>query len=160
MKLKTSQIKQRYFDKVYANAPIEPCACGCGQLLKTKDKYGRDRRFVSGHNGRKYTDPKEHKRAWNHRNRKQRHVYRRQRVRQIKTDLINAAGSKCSCCGLPFNECTAVFDFHHKQPDDKKFSLNNASIDRYSLDIIKAEASKCTLLCANCHRMVHWDWEA
>lgn len=64
MALTQKEIKQRYFDKVYAEAPLVECACGCGEQIKSKDRYGRDKRFVSGHNGRKYEDPKEYKRAY------------------------------------------------------------------------------------------------
>lgn len=29
------------------------CACGCGEVIGRFDRYGRERRFISGHNGRK-----------------------------------------------------------------------------------------------------------
>ncbi len=35
------------------NTPV-PCACGCGRLLTPFDARGRPRRFISGHNARKY----------------------------------------------------------------------------------------------------------
>jgi hypothetical protein len=158
MKLTLAQIKRRYFNKVYAAAPTEPCACGCGQLIKTKDKYGRDRKYISGHNGRKYEDPTEYKRAWNHANRPQRRTYARTRVHKLKEALIHAAGGKCECCGLPFTGCSALFDFHHRDPSQKEFSLNNRTLNAYGIVRIRNEAKKCSLLCANCHRMVHWNW--
>jgi hypothetical protein len=64
-------------------------------------------------------------------------------------------------CGLDFDgECTAIFDFHHRDASEKLFNLNKNSINRYSLPVIREEAAKCDLLCANCHRLVHWDWDA
>lgn len=69
MPLSTKEIKQRYFDKVYANAKEIDCACGCGTKIKEKDKYGRKKTYVSGHNGRKYSDPNEFKRQYLIRNR-------------------------------------------------------------------------------------------
>ncbi len=30
--------------------PSVPCACGCGECITTFDRFGRRRRFVSGHN--------------------------------------------------------------------------------------------------------------
>ena len=30
-----------------------PCACGCGALIRTRDVYGRQRRFLNGHGRRK-----------------------------------------------------------------------------------------------------------
>lgn len=64
-------------------------------------------------------------------------------------------------CGMDFDgECTALFDFHHRDPSRKSFQLNIASLDRYSREKVVKEAKKCDLLCANCHRMVTWDWES
>ena len=159
MKLTKKEIKQHYFDKVYKNAPMVPCACGCGILIKSKDKYGRDKRYISGHNGRKYDDPKQYKREWNHRNKKSRQAYKKTWIHNLKRKLIIEAGEKCSLCGLPFDgDCTAIFDFHHVNPEKKLFNLNNASLNRYNKEKIKAEAKKCELLCANCHRLIHWNW--
>lgn len=61
--LTAKEIKKRYFKKVYDNAKFVECECGCGSIIKNKDKYGRNKRFISGHNNRKYSDPTEYKRA-------------------------------------------------------------------------------------------------
>jgi 5-methylcytosine-specific restriction endonuclease McrA len=159
MNLTKKEIKQRYFDRVYEEAPMIPCSCGCGQMIKSKDHYGRNREYVSGHNGRKYEDTAQYKREWNHRNRDSRYSYKASRIRKIKAELIRNAGGKCQLCGLPFDgDCTSLFDFHHLNPEDKLFNLNNASINKYNLEDINNEASKCELLCANCHRLIHWEF--
>lgn len=161
MKLTAQQIKQRYFDRIYNEAPEIPCACGCGTIIKSKDRYGRDKQYVNGHNNRKYDDPRQYKREWNHRNRTKRKKYKKIRTHSIKGQLITEAGGKCLLCGLDFDgECTAIFDFHHRDASEKLFNLNNNSVNRYSLLVIREEAAKCDLLCANCHRLVHWDWDA
>ena len=67
----SKEAKKRYFKKIYDAAEMVECACGCKKLIKNKDKYGRDKKFISGHNNRKYEDPTQHKREWNHRNRRQ-----------------------------------------------------------------------------------------
>jgi len=160
MILTKKEIKQRYFDKVYKNAPVVQCACNCGKSLKSKDHYGRDRKYINGHNNRKYDDPKQYKREWNYRNRDKRYKAKTRRARRIKAELIVNAGGKCLCCGLDFDgECTSIFDFHHRDPSKKEFALNGNSINRYSLVKIWAEAEKCDLLCANCHRLIHWEWK-
>ena len=160
MKLTKKQIKERYYQRVYDEAPIIECACGCGQKIKAKDHYGRDRKYINGHNNRKYKDPIQYKREWNHRNRTKRQKYKMDRVHRIKRDLILSKGGKCGICGLPFNgECTSLFDFHHRNPSEKKFNLNNYSIISFKLILLWEEAEKCDLLCANCHRLLHWDWK-
>ena len=81
------------------------------------------------------------------------------RIYKIKSDLIIKLGGKCKICGLEFDgNCTSVFDFHHKNPKKKLFNINNCSLNKYSLAQIYSEVKKCELLCANCHRLIHWDW--
>lgn len=47
-----------------------------------------------------------------------------------------------------------VFDFHHYDHTLKSFPLTQA-VFQLRWDRILAEAEKCLLLCANCHREVH-----
>lgn len=148
--------KQRYFKKVYDNAPMIPCACGCGTMIKSKDKYARDVRFVNGHNNRKYTDPTQYKREWNHRNRTQRQAYKVERLRKLKAELIHALGSKCSHCGIEYDGTNApIFDFHHIDPSTMECRLSVGILNKVSRKKAIAEAKKCMLLCSNCHRLHH-----
>ena len=150
--------KQRYFKKVYENAPMIKCACGCGTEMKSKDEYARDRKYISGHNGRKYDDPTQYKREWNHRNRQQRQSYKTKRVHELRRNFVDEAGGKGSKCGLIHDGTnTVIFDFHHRDPAIKKFGMNVNSFNTYSLENLRLEAQKCNIICANCHRLHHWD---
>jgi hypothetical protein len=65
--------------------------------------------------------------------------------------------NKCSKCG--YDLCIAALDFHHENPALKDFSL--AEFRRQSPTIknvkkFKEEASKGQVLCANCHRELHF----
>ena len=129
------------------------CECGCGTLLEEKDKYGRKRRFVSGHNNRKYSDPTQYKREWNHRNRDKRRAYKKLYHRKRKVDLIDYKRSKCFDCGVEYNGKNAsIFHFHHLR--DKKFAIGNR-VTAKAWQVILEEADKCVMLCANCHEMRH-----
>jgi hypothetical protein len=155
MVLTQKEIKQRYFDKVYREAPMIECACGCGKKIKSKDKYGRDVRFINGHNGRKYDNPTQYKREWNHRNRKSRREYRDNYQRKRKGDLIKLLGGKCEDCGLEYNgENGCLFQFHHKNPKEKEIRLTLNKMGIAWSKIIK-ESKKCKLVCANCHFLIH-----
>jgi hypothetical protein len=155
----TKQSKKEYFDRVYLAAPIIECNCGCGTKIKSKDKYGRDKKFVNGHNRRKYKNPSQYKREWNHNNREARYSYKAQRLHKIMVELILNAGGKCNNCGLEFDgKCTSVFDFHHIDPKQKKFNINKGSINRYNIESTNEEVKKCILLCANCHRIHHHNY--
>ena len=72
--------------------------------------------------------------------------------RKRKADLVDYAGGKCADCGGEFHP--AVFDFHHRNPDEKSFGLSSKGKTK-SLEACKAEVDKCDLLCANCHRLRH-----
>lgn len=131
------------------------CACGCGQGLEPKDQYGRPRRFISGHNTRKYDDPQEHKRAWNRRNPEKRKAAKSRRHRALKVRLVAAFGSACKDCGLAYNgKNAAVFHFHHKIASSKSFALGN-KLTAMSWERIISEAKKCVMLCACCHELRH-----
>jgi len=95
MALTKREIKRRYHDKVYDEAIWIECACGCGKKTKDLDRYGRPKRYINGHNGRKYDDPTQYKREWNHRNRPARQEYKKQYHRQRKIKLILTKGGKC-----------------------------------------------------------------
>lgn len=68
-----------------------------------------------------------------------------------KRALIAMLGGECSKCG--YDRCISAFDFHHKDSTTKSFEIAN-NLTR-SLDVLRAEAAKCVLLCANCHREEH-----
>jgi transposase len=74
-----------------------------------------------------------------------------QRRRIIKRKLVEEAGGKCLICG--YSRCQQVLEFHHLDPSVKKFQLSHNGVTR-SLARSRAEARKCILLCANCHREV------
>jgi oligoribonuclease NrnB/cAMP/cGMP phosphodiesterase (DHH superfamily) len=72
--------------------------------------------------------------------------------KEKRSALIKSLGDKCVDCGYTYND--SQYDFHHRNPDDKKFSLAAPQFWRKD-DIIKKEAAKCDLLCKNCHAARH-----
>jgi transposase len=73
------------------------------------------------------------------------------RRRKVKEVLVAEAGGKCLLCG--YARHSAALQFHHVNPGSKSFGLGVRGITR-SLERLRAEASKCVLLCANCHAEV------
>lgn len=155
----SKEIKQRYWDKVYEKAPLVPCKCGCGEMIKSKDHYGRDKYYVNGHNNRKYETKNQYKLEWCHKHREERQAYKTMYGRKRKEKLILLKGGKCQKCGVKYNgENSAIFDFHHIDKSSKKFILNTKTLICYSWEKIVNESEKCELLCSNCHRLHHF-WE-
>ena len=73
---------------------------------------------------------------------------RRQKVKQI---LVEEAGGRCELCG--YGMCVRALEFHHRDPSLKSFGIARAGVTR-SIEKVRAEVSKCILLCANCHAQV------
>jgi transposase len=74
-----------------------------------------------------------------------------QRRQVVKRTLVEEAGGKCLLCG--YDGCQQALEFHHLDPRLKEFDLGRKGVTR-SLARSRAEARKCVLLCANCHREV------
>jgi hypothetical protein len=76
--------------------------------------------------------------------------YSRRRRLQIKTALIDARGGRCEDCA--YDRTIWALEFHHLDPGEKTFSLGGF---HGGLARAYAEAAKCVLVCANCHRARH-----
>jgi transposase len=74
-----------------------------------------------------------------------------ERRRTIKTTLVAEAGGACVLCG--YDRCPRALGFHHLDPSTKEFGLAFGGMSR-SLARARAEATKCVLLCSNCHMEV------
>jgi predicted HNH restriction endonuclease len=92
-----------------------------------------------------------------HKERIRRRVIRntRRRRRELKRKCVKHLGGECLHCGLQYTPCNLpIFDFHHRNPDEKEFTIGHG-LHAETWEKVKAELEKCDLLCANCHRLVH-----
>jgi len=69
-------------------------------------------------------------------------------LRDRKLELINILGGRCNLCG--YNICLWALDFHHKE------ECISRVIHSSSKEKALKEAKKCIILCANCHRELHY----
>jgi hypothetical protein len=58
----------------------------------------------------------------------------------------------CAVCGESRPPC---LDFHHRDPASKTFMISKGW--RRGRKRVEKEMEKCTLLCANCHRALHYN---
>lgn len=72
---------------------------------------------------------------------------------QDKVNQINEY-KKTLCCKKCGEKRFYLFDFHHRNPEEKDYAISDHS--RASLETIKSEIEKCDVLCANCHREWHY----
>jgi len=73
------------------------------------------------------------------------------RRRRVKEILIAEGGGACRLCG--YSGYAGALQFHHLDPSIKEFSVSKEG-GTLSLARTRSEASKCVLLCANCHAEV------
>ena len=64
--------------------------------------------------------------------------------------MIEYKGNKCEKCG--YNKNIAALEFHHLDPNTKKFTLSDT---HHNWEETKEELDKCILVCSNCHRELH-----
>lgn len=72
---------------------------------------------------------------------------RREWYRALKSTL------GCSICGESHPACV---EFHHTDPSKKEFSIAHGAGQAISKERVLREIEKCDILCANCHRKLHW----
>jgi len=63
----------------------------------------------------------------------------------------------CTHCGFAH---PAVIDFHHVVRDKTSKKVNHLVTDGSLKRAIEEATTKCIPLCANCHRILHWDEQA
>jgi DNA invertase Pin-like site-specific DNA recombinase len=72
--------------------------------------------------------------------------------KRTKIKLIEYKGGECEKCG--YKKCIDALEFHHKDPNKKDFTISGKS---WSFERLKKEVDKCILVCANCHREIHFE---
>ena len=73
--------------------------------------------------------------------------------KRTKQKLVEIAGGRCVLCG--YERCVTALEFHHIDPTSKDFNVTG-SRDTRSFASMIAEIRKCVLVCANCHREIHF----
>lgn len=73
--------------------------------------------------------------------------------KRAKQKLVQIAGGKCQLCG--YDKCIIALEFHHIDPTEKDFAVTG-SRDTRKFSIMIEEIRKCILVCANCHREIHY----
>ncbi len=77
---------------------------------------------------------------------------RRHRLRDWLETLKKSL--RCTECG--FDDFRAL-EFHHPDGEEKDFAIGEMLKDNRSIAAVEREIRKCIVLCANCHRILHYD---
>lgn len=100
---------------------------------------------------KKYSNSKQLRYSIEERNKRQ---YQRIKTLRQKTKekALEYKGKKCSICG--YDKCSWALEFHHINPNEKEFTFSKYSNHAWSK--IQKELDKCILVCANCHKELHY----
>lgn len=97
-----------------------------------------------------------YQKSWHQRNKAQRLAHAVERKEYMKAFYNRLKENlECERCG---ENHPATLQFHHRDPQKKDFNLSAAVRDGYGVERIKREVAKCTVLCANCHAKLHYEW--
>ena len=86
---------------------------------------------------------------------KDQYVRKQREKRRRRVDLIQEykASKGCQQCGESHIAC---LDFHHINGNEKETSTLRAIWSGWPWERIMKEVDKCTVLCSNCHRKIHY----
>lgn len=73
--------------------------------------------------------------------------------RKTIKEYIDSKKDMCVSCG---ESDLACLDFHHLITEEKDNSLSNAIANKWGKERIDNEIDKCSVLCSNCHRKLHY----
>ncbi len=79
---------------------------------------------------------------------------RRTRKERLKWFSEIRSSLKCKKCG---ENHPGALDFHHINSEEKEGVIGRMVNEMRSKKKILAEIDKCDVLCANCHRILHWN---
>ena len=76
-----------------------------------------------------------------------------ERLRKLAERFNKWKGEQgCLCCD---ESEPCALDLHHTNPEEKESSLSDAIYNGWSWENIMTEASKCVIVCRNCHAKIH-----
>ena len=95
-------------------------------------------------------------RAIYYKNNREQQVRVRKEYRQNNRIWFDEYKSTLKCKECPENN-PACLDFHHRDPSKKEVTLGDAVRMGWSKERTLKEIEKCDVLCANCHRKLHYN---
>lgn len=78
---------------------------------------------------------------------------RRVKSQESNSQYVDSFKDKCCLCGITDKR---VLDFHHTGDVKKDRGVATMRVAGRSKEKILEEIKKCIVVCANCHRILHW----
>jgi hypothetical protein len=93
------------------------------------------------------------RRKWYYANKEKQAHYRKGRDAELAAWLQAKKSELVCACGESHIAC---LEFHHRDPKQKTITIAKAIVNGWSVARIEDEMAKCDVLCANCHRKLHY----
>jgi len=91
-----------------------------------------------------------YKKEWRKKHPGYANMHRKKSYQKNKRMLQKLKTNGCAKCG--YNKYNACLEFHHVNPENKKFYI---TVDTMGRKDLTDELNKCILLCNRCHREIH-----
>ena len=98
----------------------------------------------------------EKQKTWKQRNYEDNKDFFREQQTKRRNEIrvyVESFKEKCEICP---EKDVASLDFHHNDSTEKEDTLSNAIKNKWGKKRIDEEISKCTIICSNCHRKLHY----
>ncbi len=96
---------------------------------------------------------KKYIKSWKKKNKLKQKEYNANWKAKLKLWYVNyKSSSSCAICG---ESRPSILEAHHVYPKDKSFSLHDGVKTGVSIRRLEIEATKCTILCSNHHKLLH-----
>jgi acetylornithine/succinyldiaminopimelate/putrescine aminotransferase len=92
--------------------------------------------------------------SWYQRNKERVKAASNARKARLRDEWLHFKSTlSCSDCGASH---PAIIDFHHDVQEDKEHNIHTLVANSANKKVLE-EMKKCTILCANCHRIRHFN---
>ena len=145
-------LKQNYDAKISLEELARKINRSRQSVKRKAQNLNLHRKWVRFNKPIKHFSRKEIDRRYYFNNKEKVYFRRTRRRKRLKEEAISLLGGKCNNCG--YNKCLAALDFHHAK-NNKEGNIHDF-IKNESREKLLKEAKKCILLCANCHRELHY----
>ncbi|MAH42137.1 hypothetical protein CL614_00160 [archaeon] len=99
---------------------------------------------------------KKYKAEWHQKNKERRNAENKKRREEFREWYFSLKrGKKCEICG--YDKHFSALDFHHKNAELKESSIADLITKTTNKQKILEEVEKCIIVCANCHRELHYN---
>lgn len=124
---------------------------------KELEQFDKNKKQIDGHSKLCKICSREQSKKSYFRTSGKRNKYLIERRRKIAKDFeknLWEIKAKCIKCGF---DHVAALDFHHRDPGQKIDTIGNLKWAGVSKETFQKELDKCDIICANCHRILHWE---